>query len=1254
MPVAPRTVNKLTKLTINKTHRVNLSICQLLNVSNSRGFTMIELLIAISIVAVLSGIGIYTFQNAQQKGRDSTRKQEIAQVKAALELYFQENHAYPPGSGAIGTCSTTEVGGSNYLFCPSTLGGNSWIPGLNPYLQTIPTGTSQLINPTVITARIKRSADQLTSVVISNLRHLSDLSYQSAEKLASLLAPPKLQSEGGLAPPAPQTSSTQIAQQPQNLQSQTRTAGQVLGAGSQGPRNPTAANIAVGAFCTSPCNNNWTNVNNILNQDSIYAYSVQSLGAGSYLIYGYTYGFTVPSNATITGISLSVNRWSPLASTVVDKDIFLLKGGGILSVNKADPGTYWPSVNTARTYGGSNDLWGLGWTPADINGNLVAGVGCKQVATTSNSVCYVDSIQLTVYYTTPDPPPTVTTGSATNVTPTAATLNGTVNPNGSNTAAYFRWGTSNVACASLPNVTSVQSAGSGTSAVAISANISLPSQTTYYYCAIGNNAGGAVYGSVLSFTNRPDIYTNSAALNTVNNCTGLPSPLTFANGTVLYLCGNMINQGAVATGSFRTSVYRNQPTQPAIPSNGDSGQNWTLTAGQNTGIVVFGSFTAGTTGCALAATNTYRCDPAAFGDSLGSQSESNESNNFSSFPQYTVTTGVPDLPTGLIPNTNVVGGLQQIRWNNQPGINGWYVRIDDTIDPWAPASCDSVPNATSIPTTGDVCSQVRYDMYTGSLQYNFQPGHTYNWWIHARNPSGIGNATGASLTATYPPPTVTIGSYTITNGDTATLNAGANPNGTAATGYFRVHTSLPPSSNCANFATWSGNTRVPATGGTSLGAGTSNVNFSQAAIGLSPNSNIYWCAYADNSGGTGSSSYSTLPTNGPIISTSDPENVTSTSATLKGYATDAPNSNWRAYFRYANTNPGTCTDNTLIWSSTRLPSSGGTTITAGTPLIFSQNITVSPNTAYYYCAMAYYIFNPSLVYFESQPKVINPVYPYAVTWGSQSPPTTMFTSEVVNTTITITNTGSATWINTAPNPVNFGALWYSGACPPSGSVLSKPRTNIGTTVAPNGTLNNFAITITAPATPGTYCLAYDMVAEGDCWFSAASANCGASPTKNTTVTVGNPPLPPTAQISADKTVANKGEAVQLTWTSTNAVTCTASGAGDFTGDIAVTGNQTVFPQATTTYSIDCVNSASQHAQSSVTVTLSTIPITNTCYGIIGYCYIAIPDSNGNYTRFVLWAQLENKNDSELSTKPSAACTDSSPNPNTFNYCLKND
>ncbi len=93
--------------------------------------------------------------------------------------------------------------------------------------------------------------------------------------------------------------------------------------------------------------------------------------------------------------------------------------------------------------------------------------------------------------------PTATTDSATNITANSATLNATVNPNGSETTVYFEWGIDT----SYGNSTPAQSIGSGTDDVSITADITgLSPSTIYHYRVVATNAGGTSYGDDISFT----------------------------------------------------------------------------------------------------------------------------------------------------------------------------------------------------------------------------------------------------------------------------------------------------------------------------------------------------------------------------------------------------------------------------------------------------------------------------------------------------------------------------------------------------------------------------------------------------------------------------------------------------------------------------------------------------------------------------------------------------------------------------------
>lgn len=93
--------------------------------------------------------------------------------------------------------------------------------------------------------------------------------------------------------------------------------------------------------------------------------------------------------------------------------------------------------------------------------------------------------------------PIVSTNAATNVTQTSATMNGTVNPNGSTSDVWFEYGTT----PSLGITTQAVNIGSGFNTISRFQNLANLSQnTTYYYRIVARNAFGTSHGNVVSFT----------------------------------------------------------------------------------------------------------------------------------------------------------------------------------------------------------------------------------------------------------------------------------------------------------------------------------------------------------------------------------------------------------------------------------------------------------------------------------------------------------------------------------------------------------------------------------------------------------------------------------------------------------------------------------------------------------------------------------------------------------------------------------
>lgn len=65
-----------------------------------RGFTFVELLMVITIIAVLAGVIITVFNpiGQMQKAQDVRRKSDLEAIQKSLELYYQDTGRYPPST----------------------------------------------------------------------------------------------------------------------------------------------------------------------------------------------------------------------------------------------------------------------------------------------------------------------------------------------------------------------------------------------------------------------------------------------------------------------------------------------------------------------------------------------------------------------------------------------------------------------------------------------------------------------------------------------------------------------------------------------------------------------------------------------------------------------------------------------------------------------------------------------------------------------------------------------------------------------------------------------------------------------------------------------------------------------------------------------------------------------------------------------------------------------------------------------------
>jgi len=85
---------------------------------------------------------------------------------------------------------------------------------------------------------------------------------------------------------------------------------------------------------------------------------------------------------------------------------------------------------------------------------------------------------------------------------------------------------------------------------------------------------------------------------------------------------------------------------------------------------------------------------------------------------------------------------------------------------------------------------------------------------------------------------------------------------------------------------------------------------------------------------------------------------------------------------------------------------------------------------------------------------------------------------------------------------------------------------------------------------------------------------------------GNPPPVPTASISASPAIIDQGQSATISWSSTDATSCTAS--GGWSGARGTSGSESVSPSATTSYTLTCSGDGGS-ANDNITVTVNEPP-----------------------------------------------------------------
>jgi MYXO-CTERM domain-containing protein len=584
-------------------------------------------------------------------------------------------------------------------------------------------------------------------------------------------------------------------------------------------------------------------------------------------------------------------------------------------------------------------------------------------------------------FTTPAQGPTVNTGYASNLTMTTGLLNGSGNPGGDATTAWFRFSTSSPGTCNdtfgtrAPAMGGV-TLGAGNSTVSFSQAITgLTANTTYYYCALAQNSVGSSWGVVQTFT-------------TPTVPTALTTPASNITTSSAYLNGSGNPNRANTLGWFRYAT-----TNPGACDD-KFGSRAPTASGSSLGADIYDQPYQQSISGLSPATTYYFC-------AIVQSSEGTAFGNVLTFTTAAPATATTEAATSVASTTATLNGTGN---PNGATAQGWF-RYSTT----SPGTCNDSFGTRSPTSSGTSLGSGTAKVPFGQAITGLSPGVTYFYCAIVSNSYGTGLGSLLSFTTPASPPTVSTDGAT---GIAITLNGSANPNGAATTGWFRMATTSPGTCN-DTFGT-----RVPATSGTTLGGGANWVSYQYPAPSLTPGTTYYYCAIASNAVGTSfgvvRSFTAPMP---PAVSTLAATPVTATTATLNGSGNPNGNSTI-AWFRYSTSSPGACND----VFGTRTPASGGTSLGSGTTATpFAEGVSgLAPATTYYFCAIASSAYGTTLgnvLSFTTPPSSsIKPTEPSGGGGGTDSPVVTKPASEL----------GSESAIlNGAANPGGFPSRgWF--------------------------------------------------------------------------------------------------------------------------------------------------------------------------------------------------------------------------------------
>lgn len=145
------------------------------------GFTLVELLVVISIIGILSSFAVVSLNSARAKARDALRKGDMSQIRTALNLFYDDNLGYPICGSWDGNDADFGASAEAGSACYNTTLTNALTGGTRPFLGTMPQDPKNPTNsPSVNSTYLYRyvsSADGTMYALVYMVEDSTDLQY---------------------------------------------------------------------------------------------------------------------------------------------------------------------------------------------------------------------------------------------------------------------------------------------------------------------------------------------------------------------------------------------------------------------------------------------------------------------------------------------------------------------------------------------------------------------------------------------------------------------------------------------------------------------------------------------------------------------------------------------------------------------------------------------------------------------------------------------------------------------------------------------------------------------------------------------------------------------------------------------------------------------------------------------------------------------------------------------------------------------